>query len=332
MTEQQQPPATIQDLAQVFMPSETQDNAPDVQDSDHAAPPAGDNAETPDAQPFEDAEGHDEGDALSDDDDVDASEEVKSEPKTSTEAVTVKLPDGQTVTLTPSEIANGYLRQQDYSRKTAEHAEKVRTFEAEAVSIKQQQLHVLEGLQQRFQQLDPIGLLRNSYHEAMDNGDTDQALRIKDKIEELSIEQHRIEQALAHENAQKEQQNKANAEEFLSKQRDALFEKMPFLKDEKRLNTFKESTAKALKKVGYSDSELAELGKAPDHRQAMLAYYAGQYLKGLESRPQAAQALKGKIVSPSANARGSSDKKQSALSNFDKNPNDLRSLAAVLSL
>lgn len=332
MTEQ---PNSTLELAQLFAAQESQqDDAPAAQDSDHSAPPAGDNAVNPDAQPLQDAEGIDtEGEALPEGDD-DASEvadveEAKPESNDQKHKVTI---DGETFEVGTDELRNGYMRQEAFSRKTAEHAEKVRTFEAETWSIKQQQLQVLEGLQQRFQQLDPIGLLRNEYQRALNGGDTETALLVKDKIEELRLEQYRINQALAQENEQKEQQSKAKTEEYIGEQHKALFEKMPFLKDEKRLNTFKESIAKSLEKVGYGVEDFAEFDKKPDHRHAMLAYYAGLYFKSLDSRPQVAQSLKGKIVSPSATARGGTDKKQSALSNFDKNPRDLHALAAVLSL
>lgn len=296
--------------------------------SDPVEVPQQDNAENVEAQPQADAEAieveGDESEAQAEDEGT--SEEVQ-EP-VQAQAVEINV-DGQTLKLTPDEVAAGYLRQQDYSRKTQALAENVRAFEAEAAQIKQHQLATLEALNKRFQELDPVGLLTQEYRRALSEGDTEAALLAKDRAEQLKAEQDAVRQVLEAEQSTKAQMSQQEAQAFIQKESAALFEKMPFLSDEKRLKGFQEAVNTACEKVGYSKEELAAMDK-PDHRQAMLAYYAGQYLKSLDNKPQVAQAIKGKVVSPNPTPRGQKTGYNAALQTLKSNTRSVDALAQAL--
>jgi hypothetical protein len=86
--------------------------------------------ETVEAQPEGEAEATSEETAT---DDEGATQDDPPKPA----SITVEL-DGKTVELTAEEVRNGYLRQQDYSRKTAEVAERRKAFEATEQQVTQE--------------------------------------------------------------------------------------------------------------------------------------------------------------------------------------------------
>jgi len=318
-------PITLDSLATAFAdepvePAAT--NAAAEQNSDLVQPSEQDTAEVTE-QPAKDSE---------------ATEEA--EPKGEAEEVTdveddqpvfeVKLPDGQTAKVPLKELQDGYTRQADYTRKTAEIAETRKAFEAEAENYRNQTISNLQALNQRYEQLNPVALLQQQRQNALELDDFAEVIRLDDAIKntEKMVENSRL--ALNWELEQKEKLAQEAKNTFIAEQREALKQKMPFLSDEKRAQDFSKSLNFALKEVGYTEQELASID-APDHKQAMLAYYAGKYLEGLKSKPAVVEAMKGKFVSPTPTSRkpASSSNTNEALEILNKNPNSLTGLAGL---
>ena len=181
-----------------------------------------------------------------------------------------------------------------------------------------------------------MNILRGQYNQAIEDGDEDRATRLRLDIIDVERAVEKDKQALAYREAmekqQKESAEQAETEAHLSEQSRKLHERLPWLSKPNGKEKFQSTVAKAMQKVGYTAKEIEGI-KKPDHRDAMAYFYAGKYLESVEQRPQVAQALKGKAVSPSAKARNSNTGKNgqiaTAFSQFNSNPNAQGALAGL---
>jgi len=193
------------------------------------------------------------------------------------ESIKVKV-NGEEVEVTLDELARGYSRQSDYSRKTQQLAEERKAFHAEAEAIRQERAQyatLLGALQQQLQaqqQLDQQPDWDRLYDE-----DPIQATKLERqwrkaqeerhaKLTAIQAEQQRIGQAF-------EQQTTEQMKALLIQQAQRLPEIIPEWKDEKVATEGKKQLRSWLADQGLSDVEINSLSKA-EHvailRKAML--------------------------------------------------------------
>lgn len=259
---------------------------------------------------------------------TDEAEEIEA---TEAKAFEVPMPDGTVKKVTAEEFNASYIPKAEFTRKTQEIAEQRKAFEQESQSFRQHQIAVLQALQDTYQsQANPLVTMQRQLQEANEIGDVETVLRLRLDMQDEQKRQEQISNALAWEKAQDAQRQQQDDSQFIAEQSKMLREKVPFLSKPEGAEKFTKLANKAMTKVGFTESDLAEM-KRPDHRNAMLAYYAGKYLETLEAKPAVASALKGKAVSPSPSARMTNTKTgiNAAFSKFDKNPNAEGSLAGI---
>ena len=279
----------------------------------------GDDEGLPDIIEEEESSVDDEGESEAQEtNEAEETEEVSAEAK----AFEIPLPDGTVKKVTAEEFNSSYVPKAEFTRKTQELAEQKKVFDQEAENTRQQTQSVLQQLVGFYQsEANPIHQLARQYNEAIEIGDEITALRLKDAIRDEKEKQESVQNAYAYEMAKSEQKRKEDNASYIAEQARSLREKLPFLSKPEGKEKFDKAISKAMAKVGFSEAELNGMER-PDHRNAMLAYFAGKYLEGLEAKPAVAQALKGKAVSPTPGARraGSGNKSDVALQSFVKNP------------
>jgi len=193
------------------------------------------------------------------------------------ESIKVKV-NGEEVEVTLDELARGYSRQSDYSRKTQQLAEERKAFQAEAEAIRQERAQyatLLGALQQQLQsqqQLDQQPDWDRLYDE-----DPIQATKLERqwrkaqeerhaKLAAIQAEQQRLGQAF-------EQQTTEQMKALLIQQAQRLPEIIPEWKDEKVAAEGKKQLRGWLADQGLSEVEINSLTKA-EHvailRKAML--------------------------------------------------------------
>lgn len=193
------------------------------------------------------------------------------------ESIKVKV-NGEEVEVTLDELARGYSRQSDYSRKTQQLAEERKAFQAEAEAIRQERAQyatLLGALQQQLQsqqQLDQQPDWDRLYDE-----DPIQATKLERqwrkaqeerhaKLSAIQAEQQRLGQAF-------EQQTTEQMKALLIQQAQRLPEIIPEWKDDKVAAEGKKQLRGWLADQGLSEVEINSLTKA-EHvailRKAML--------------------------------------------------------------
>lgn len=262
-------------------------------------------------------------------DDAEKVIEGDAESEDQEQPISFDLPDGSKVE--KDELVSGYMRQADYTRKTAELAEQRKQGEQQVQEQNAQVAQVLDALVERYQAFDPRAPYIQALQAAEADGDTELATQLNGHIQALTSEIDRFEKAKQYEDEQKGNKSKQSLEQRKAYERDALFEKMPELRKPEKVKEFQQDTTNALKRFGYSDDEIANM-EAPDHRDAMAYYYAEKYFKSLKSTPKVSEKLKGKAVTPKSQPRKAekNSSKQSAEAKFKRNPNAEGSLAGVL--
>lgn len=315
-------------VADIFLSlgSENSDPAPSQQDD----------AELPEERPLEDSESNDDtiiqDDESEDDGEAqetadDTEEDQTPQPK----SFEIPLPDGTVKKVTAEEFNANYVPKSEFTRKTQEIADQKRVFEQESQQVRQQQIAVLQALTDKYQTTaNPLVYMQQQLQEANEIGDVETVLRLRLDMQDEQKRQEQVANALAWEKAQNAQQQQAEEAQYIAEQSQKLREKVPFLSKPEGAEKFTKAVNKAMAKVGFSEAELAEM-KRPDHRNAMLAYYAGKYLETFEAKPATANALRGKAVAPTPSARNGNAKTglNAAMSNFDKNPKAEGSVAGI---
>lgn len=290
-----------------------------------------------DGQPEEEPESEttveDEGDEPESDDEAEGEatddEEPEEDDAQEKASGSFELPDGSKVT--QQELIDGFMRNADYSRKTAELAEQRKAGEVEIQEVRDQQTKILEALVQQFEVFDPRAPYAQALQEAREDGDTERANELQLHINGMTQQMERFYNAYQHDKGEEQQKQGKTKEQQLQYHKQALLEKMPELTKPEKVKEFQEATARSLKRFGYSDDEIKGMD-APDHRDAMAYYYADKYFELSKKMPKSAEKLKGKAVTPQTQARKSNKntKRESALKQFNKNPNAEGSLAGLL--
>lgn len=243
----------------------------------------------------EDADGEADADA---EEDPDAEEDAEDtdDPKPLEDSVTIKMDDGEQITL--AELKKGYLRQSDYTRKRQEEAQ-----------IAQRADQLAQQYGQSLQQAQMIA-------QAFMPKRPDPALLDYDQAEYLRQERayNQAHQYLAYTQAEQqklnqEQQQKQQAErqQMIAHERQLLLESMPELKSEPARQKMQAELAEAVKSFGFEPNELENVY---DHRVIKALIYANKALQAEKSQADVkkkvtAKAEKAKPVSQPKRTRNS---------------------------
>ncbi len=244
-------------------------------------------AETPAEEPDDAPEEPDaatqpaEGEAEADEQTSADESETQPEPAEQAPAeVEVALPDGSTTKVKLDELKNGYLRREDYTRKTQAHAETVKAFDAQVQQVSQVVKAKLDTLQAELDRLIPSekSIDWDNLHK------TDPAEYVKWKEYFRDLKDQR--QAVAHEQAQiayQEQQRQAQQSvETLKREGEALAKALPVFADPKKGDAARSELRSYLLKEGYTQEQIAGLS---DHRSVKIAWKAAQYDKLQAAKP-----------------------------------------------
>lgn len=201
------------------------------------------------------------------------SEEAETEEAAPEAPVMVKLPDGTELPM--DEVAKGYLRQQDFTRKTQEIAERRKALESD--------LQRIEGITQAFvdhlssmvpAQPDPALALRDPNAYVRQKAQYDAAIAQVQKLIELGSQPKQIKEAL---------EGKDTAER-LAQENQRLVERFPQAATPEGRQKFFADAADAAQAVGFSMDDLKGIS---DHRLFALAHWANEGMKAAKARETA---------------------------------------------
>lgn len=241
----------------------------DEEDEDQGAEP-----NAPDTDPESETDEPDDGqEADAEDDDEDQGETSKAEI-----AASITLSDGTKLSL--DEVEKGFMRERDYRHKTQELGNQKRT---------------VADLQARLEKVSEtvVDFLAKALPPS-----PDPALMVTDPLrhyQEMQAHQSGMQQVqalLEQANATKDVGQVLTAEqhqESVSRERAALLEKLPHLRDPAKMDKFAQSLAPFAVQMGFTNEELAGL---TDHRQIMALHYA---MRGMEAE-KAKQTVKAKVA------------------------------------
>lgn len=226
--------------------------------------------------------------ATAEDDQIEAEAEGTADEADSPEPaddVTVSV-NGQKVPL--SDLKSGYMRQQDYSRKTQEVANTRRDLEAMSARVSTTVETIADYL---------VRQIPEAPHPSLAMTDPGRFVQMKAMHET----------AVAQVNALLEQAGEVKAvtghltdqqkRELLQQENAKLAEAFPHTSTEEGRRKFFEAASSAARELGYSDEEIAT---ATDHRMFKLAHYAMLGLRAEQSRAKATQKVVNKppVASP----------------------------------
>ena len=216
----------------------------------------------PDHDPERPAEGEPDEEESEEDEGGDADDELADDLK-------VQLDDGSLVTI--AELKKGHLRQADYTKKTQALAAERRTVEKTAAVTKERGSQVDQHAEYLSNVL--LALLPPAPDRAL--GDPRSPRYDPAKLQTLEA-QHRqwtshlnqIAQQRQRSAEQRQAETGAERSKRLEGEMGRLTEKLPHLKDEKRLRAFVEDTQNYGAQYGFSPAEIA--GAGIDHRQLVV--------------------------------------------------------------
>lgn len=181
----------------------------------------------------------------------------------------VKLPDGSESTI--ADLIAGNMKDRDYRQKTMAHAEDVKSFKAQSEALKASQ-------QQIDQQREYVASLVKSiigtppdpslvdpaspnYDPAKYQTDEVRYRSWAQHLTYLESEQQRLQQ-------ERQAQTETQTQDRVNKEWAAALDKLPELKDPKKLDSFGKDTLKFGAEYGYTPQELATIHH--DHRQLLV--------------------------------------------------------------
>lgn len=244
------------------------------------------------------------------------------------ETFTVRV-DGKEVAVTRDELLNGYQRQADYSRKTAELAEQRRAAEAEFQRVATERQHYATQLDQvaavlqaslparpSQEQLDadPIGYMQAKEAWEARVGQLQNVLQERDRAQQQQ-QQHF---------AQQQQQS-------LQAARAQLVEMLPEWKEAKTAQAEQPKIAEHLRAIGYADHEISA---AADPRAIVMARESMLYRQLMASKPavQNKLATAPKMVRPGA-AGPAPDQRKAVISNVKRSGGkDMDAIARLIEM
>lgn len=274
-----------------------------------------------------DEEEGDEGDE-GDDNDADEPEATKDDDSWKTRKVKVKI-QGEEHEITLGEAAQGYMRQQDYTRKTAEAAEQLRAVHAERQQVNSE-------LAQRVNAMD---VLASALYRELVGDQTQLAGLIESDPQEYLRRQAQMQQKVQLLN-QAQAQNAAYQQHLTNEQAKAraeslqagnqrLVELIPEWSDTAKRTAESRDIAETLRKTGYSDQELAEL---TDPRAVVIARKAALYdrMQSVkEKKAPAAPATPHKPVKPGTTGKPNNAAAAKAADRYARHPDSLDALAGL---
>lgn len=210
--------------------------------------------------------------------DAEADDAEEGEEPDASAAASITLSDGTKLTL--DEVEKGFMRERDYRHKTQELGNARRN---------------VADLQARLEKVSEtvVDFLAKAIPPA-----PDPALMVSDPLrhyQEMQAHQSGMQQVqalLEQANAAKEVGKALTAEqqqETVARERAALLEKLPHLRDKAKMEKFAQSIAPFAQQMGFSSEELAGL---TDHRMIHVLHYA---MRGMEAE-KARQTVKDKVA------------------------------------
>lgn len=277
-----------------------------------------------------DEEDHDEEEGEEGDDtDTDEPEAAKDDDDSwKTRKVKVKI-QGEEHEITLGEATQGYMRQQDYTRKTAEAAEQLRAVHAERQQVNSE-------LAQRVNAMD---VLASALYRELVGDQTQLAGLIESDPQEYLRRQAQMQQKVQLLN-QAQAQNAAYQQHLTNEQAKArteslqagnqrLVELIPEWSDTAKRTAESRDIAETLRKTGYSDQELAEL---TDPRAVVIARKAALYdrMQSVkEKKAPAAPATPHKPVKPGTTGKPNNAAAAKAADRYARHPDSLDALAGL---
>lgn len=243
----------------------------------------------------------------------------------------VPLPNGETRKVPLKELREGYLRQEDYSRKISEVTQQQKAATEASQKFQQERLTLLTALNERYQALNPVGILQARLQQAQEIGDNEMALQLRLDINDVQKQVDQTAKAQEWEQAREAETKQLEDQQYLYDQQQALFKKLPDLATDKgKRDKFSGYVTKAMQHLGYSQEEISSV-KKPEHRNAMALHLAGKYLEQQAQRPVIAEAIKGKTVTakPGARVQDAGSAKSASLRSFDNAADPVAGLAGM---
>lgn len=234
--------------------------------------------------------------------------------------------DGEEVEVTVDEALKGYMRQQDYTRKTMEASTQLTQAQALKTQVEQE-------VGNRLNQLD---VLSAALYQELVGDQKELAQLIESNPQEYLRRQAQMAQksALISQIAQKRQEVQSQAvneqahaqAELLEKSNKMLASVIPEWKDPAKRASMQQDIAKALIDVGYSRNELNAL---VDHRALLIARKAALWDKSqaLAAKKSTTTRTPGKTVKPGTAGHSDNAAISNAAERFKRNPNSLDALA-----
>lgn len=204
----------------------------------------------------------------------------------------VKLPEGEQE-LTEDEVIKGYLRQQDYTRKTQEAATLRKQDEAERTAVKAERLRYAEALTKLHDALADSTPQEPDWEILRATADPAEFAQAWSQWDAHKAHLKQVTEAQERALAAVHKDKLAEFEQHMASERDKLFEALPAWKDEKVRETERKAVGEyAIKTFGYTPDDLAQVN---DHRVMLILHKAYRYDKGVTDAKTAASIAAGKV-------------------------------------
>ena len=191
------------------------------------------------------------------------------------EYFTVKI-NGEDKDVTLDELAAGYSRQSDYTKKTTDLAGQRKQFEQQKEAVLQERNALQQGLQQLNQQLssETQNQPNKEYWDNLYDSDPLEYVRQKDQFRDKQEELTKV-QAAQNELAQRQAYDQQEAmKKHIAEEQVKLTKAIPEWKDDKIAETDKRNIVTFAKRYGFNEQEL---NNATDHRAILMLRKAMLY-------------------------------------------------------
>lgn len=210
--------------------------------------------------------------------DVEVAEPDPTQPKT------VKAKDlatGEDVEVTEEEKEKGYLRVQDYTRKTQAHAEAVRKFQAEEVAAVRQER---QQIQEMLEQLKPV--LRPEEPDWATLKTQLAPEQYAERLETWRVQQNHL-QNIEKQQAQIRERQEAEAargfEQYVKDEQEKLAIELPAFREPEKARALKKELSTFAISRGFTEEDL---GRVTDHRLVLLLNDAMEGQKAKAKAPE----------------------------------------------
>jgi hypothetical protein len=210
------------------------------------------------------------------DDETETDEEGEKSPETKEPVITLR--DGTKLTL--QEVEQGYMRERDYRHKTQELSNNRRSVAELQTRLERVSETIADFLSKSIPPAPPSDLMVTD------------PIRHYQELQAHQSAMQQVQALLEQANVAKDvgkTLNTADQQEVVARERSALLEKLPHLRDSAKMEKFSRNLASFASNVGFSNDEIAGL---MDHRQVLVLHYA---MKGMEA-DKARQTVKEKVA------------------------------------